>query len=121
MPKAANSALTASEPDQTALAKASPKVIGKPFEKGMSGNPNGRPKLPAELKTAMEAATADAFADLVKLSKTAKSEAVRAKCLDSILDRGLGRAAQAITGLDGGPIQVAALVVLPALREPEDE
>jgi hypothetical protein len=70
------------------------RVIGKPFEKGKSGNPNGRPKVVAEVQELARTYTTEAVDTLVKIMK-AKSEpaAARVAAANSILDRGYGKPA----------------------------
>src|SRR5262245_10551190 len=85
------------------------RVIGRPFKKGQSGNPGGRPKdvygiaklaldkCPESIKTLVE----------IMEDKTAPHAARIAAC-NSILDRGLGKALQQTQtqqlGSDGQPI-----------------
>ncbi len=65
---------------------------GKPFTKGRSGNPGGRPKLPAELRERAQAVTGDMLDVLVALARDpAQSGAVRVSAANSVLDRGHGR------------------------------
>ena len=48
-------------------------TIGKPFKKGQSGNPGGRPKVIAEVKELARAHTAEAIQTLVSIMTNAKS------------------------------------------------
>lgn len=72
---------------------------GRPFQKGRSGNPGGRPAIPLELKQAVRALTRDALKTLELGVKgklggdTAKTRLVAAQ---AILDRGWGKPAQAV-------------------------
>ena len=72
---------------------------GRPFQKGQSGNPGGRPKIPADVREALDAALPEAVA---VLEKNLKHEDPRVAHLAAvaILDRALGKPAQALT-LDG--------------------
>jgi len=73
---------------------------GKPFQKGQSGNPGGRPKEIREIKELARQHTTAAISTLVR-SLRAKSETARVVAANSILDRGYGKAAQHIE-LDAG-------------------
>ena len=74
------------------------------FVAGKSGNRGGRPRIPDEVKQALLAATPDAVAELVRLSNSAQRDADRISAAEIIIERVLGKAAQPITGADGGPI-----------------
>ena len=83
--------------------------IGKPFRKGQSGNPGGRPKVVAEIKELAREHTAEAIETLVSIMNDAKSApAARVSAANSLLDRGYGKPPQHITG-EGGPVYVARL------------
>lgn len=75
------------------------------FQKGQSGNPGGRPKIAAEVRALAGTYTTEAIEKLAKLIRSDDERVSRAACVD-ILDRAIGRPPQAITGEDGGPIQV---------------
>ena len=84
-------------------------TIGKPFKKGQSGNPGGRPKVIAEVKELARARTGDAIETLVSIMTNPKAApAARVSAANSILDRGYGKPPQHITG-EGGPSYVVRL------------
>jgi Family of unknown function (DUF5681) len=79
-------------------------TIGKPFQKGQSGNPGGRPKVVAEVKELARAHTGEAIKTLVSIMTNPKSApAARVSAANSLLDRGYGKPPQHqhITGADG--------------------
>ena len=68
--------------------------IGRPFEKGQSGNPGGRPKVVAEIRQLARERGPEAIAALVKVMTKGKSEAARVAAANALLDRGWGRPKQ---------------------------
>lgn len=88
-------------------AENSKKPRGKPFPKGKTGNPGGRPKLPEDVKHVRELArqyTAQAVAALVEVLES-DSASGKVAAANVLLDRGWGKAEQPITGADGGDIK----------------
>jgi Family of unknown function (DUF5681) len=84
-------------------------TIGKPFQKGRSGNPGGRPKVVAEIKELARAHTGKAIETLVSIMTNPKSApAARVSAANSLLDRGYGKPPQHISG-EGGPRYVVRL------------
>lgn len=99
---------------------------GRPFEKGKSGNPSGRPKGIA--KAAREALGGDPVALMTRLRDIALGEVQGARVADQIsaarelLDRGYGKAPAfaAIDGVDPlelGPIEAEIQAIADALKE----
>ena len=81
-------------------------TIGKPFKKGQSGNPGGRPKVIAEVKELAREYTGEAIETLVSIMTSPKAApAARVSAANSLLDRGYGKPPQHITG-EGGPSYV---------------
>jgi hypothetical protein len=77
--------------------------IGKPFKKGQSGNPGGRPKVVAEVKELAREHTAEAIQTLVSIMNNPKSApAARVSAANALLDRGYGKPPQHISG-EGSP------------------
>ena len=69
------------------------------FKKGVSGNPNGRPKIPQEFKDIVKANTVKAINTLVNIMDDASAkEADRIKAAEIVIDRAYGKAAQPIMG-----------------------
>jgi hypothetical protein len=84
-------------------------TIGKPFKKGQSGNPGGRPKAIAEIRELAREHTGEAVATLVSIMTNPKAApAARVSAANALLDRGYGKPPQHITG-EGGPTFVARL------------
>lgn len=69
------------------------------FEKGQSGNPGGRKKIPEEIKEMLAGASKEAIELLIA---TMRNEGInrdlRVKCAQSILDRTYGKPTQQIEG-----------------------
>src|SRR5262245_29160466 len=91
-------------------------MIGRPFEKGQSGNPGGRPKVVAEVRELARQRAPEAIAALVKVMTEGKSEAARVAAATALLDCGWGKPTQPIAGDDGaGPVRIARIerVIVP--------
>jgi hypothetical protein len=84
-------------------------TIGKPFQKGQSGNPGGRPKVVAEVRELAREHTSEAVETLVSImTNTKAAPAARVSAANALLDRGYGKPPQHITG-GGGPQYVVRL------------
>jgi hypothetical protein len=77
-----------------------PRVRGRPFRKGKSGNPGGRPKGSHDLRQLAQAHTAEAIDRLVRWMRTSNPKASVAACI-ALLDRGWGKPVQAIMSNEG--------------------
>src|SRR5262249_37802824 len=74
-------------------------TIGKPFQKGQSGNPGGRPKEIAEVKELARQHMPAAIDALVSIMNNPEaSDAGRVSAANALLDRGCGKPPQHITG-----------------------
>ena len=89
----------------------------KPFEKGQSGNPNGRPKLP-DLKAAMRDILGDEKEGVTALEAILRKLRAMAaqgnmKAIELLLAYGYGKPKQQIehTGEGGGPIQTKTVII----------
>lgn len=72
-------------------------AVGRPFQKGQSGNPGGRPKEDPELKNLARAHTAEAIATLVAIMTGQRSPAsARVAAANALLDRGYGKPQQSV-------------------------
>jgi len=84
------------------------KTVGKPFEKGKSGNPGGRPKEQHDLRVLARERTTEALGALTEIvSDKVCSPAARVSAAIAILDRGYGKPAQQLehTGPGGSPLE----------------
>jgi hypothetical protein len=70
------------------------RVVGRPFQKGQSGNPGGRPKAIAEVIALAREMTTEAMLALKDIALKGESEAARVSALNAILDRGWGKPSQ---------------------------
>jgi hypothetical protein len=84
------------------------------FLPGQSGNPSGRPKEAAEVKALARSHSKTAVEKLVELMLSSADERTVIAACNSILDRGLGKPAQAITGGDDddNPLRVDGRIKL---------
>lgn len=82
------------------------------FKPGVSGNPNGRPKIPQDVIDAARAHTETAIATLVSMCQTSEDDKVRVQAAEAILNRAWGKPTerQEITGANGGPVQQESVV-----------
>ena len=70
--------------------KTAKKIPGRPFVKGQSGNPNGRPKENPEVKEILKAHSVEAALKLVELMNSEVDKVALKACCE-ILDRTMGK------------------------------
>ena len=74
-----------------------------------AGRPKGAVnKATADVKAAAQRYTSDAIETLAQIMRTSESDAARVAAADKLLDRGYGKAPQAMeqSGPDGGPMVI---------------
>ncbi len=84
------------------------RVIGRPFQKGQSGNPTGLPAGFGELREAARKLTPLALSTLKRIAgDTDAPEAAQVSAAQALLDRGWGKPTQPVDGDgQGGPVKV---------------
>lgn len=90
------------------------------FEPGQSGNPGGRPKALKEIQELARSHAPAAIETLAILATSAESEQARVAAANSILDRAVGKPAQAVTG-EGGEGPVLAAITVNFVKPPPDD
>jgi hypothetical protein len=81
---------------------------GRPFQKGQSGNPGGKPKAIKAVEELARSHTADAIGTLAEIMKNSEAPAAaRVTAASTLLDRGWGKARQEVQ--IGGEIDVRSL------------
>ena len=71
---------------------------GRPFPKGVSGNPGGRPKVLGDVQELARQQSPDAINTLVAIMQNEKAPpAARVAAANSLLDRGYGKPTQPIS------------------------
>ena len=87
---------------------------GRPFKKGRSGNPGGRPKIIGDVRALAREHTAEALATLVRLAKGAEREETQLAAALALLDRGWGKPTQAVEATPPEQVLNVVRVPLPA-------
>jgi len=89
-------------PDAATPAEAK-RVVGRPWPKGVSGCPGGRPKMSSDVKEALRIGASTAAVSLVKIAKDIKHSQCTRAC-EIIFDRLYGKAVAALANPDGTPL-----------------
>jgi hypothetical protein len=81
---------------QNSVRTAKPRGPGRPFQRGQSGNPGGRPKAVAEVRDLARKHTALAIKTLVSIMQHSDKDAARVAAAQALLDRAWGKATQCL-------------------------
>jgi hypothetical protein len=84
------------------------RVVGRPFQPGVSGNPGGRPKALREYQEWLRDNALDKAKQALLDCLASEDGKVRMMAVKEVGDRLFGKAPQAITGEDGKPLMPTA-------------
>ena len=90
------------------------------FVPGQSGNPGGRPKALKEIQELARSHAPAAIETLAQIATSGQSEQARVAASSALLDRAIGKPAQAITG-EGGEGPVLAAITVNFVKPPPDD
>ena len=82
------------------------------FQRGQSGNPGGRPKLPADIREAFKAKAPEALEVLTRCLQS-DDDRIAMMAAQAILDRGYGKPTQSIDANINDDRRFATIVELP--------
>jgi hypothetical protein len=92
------------------------RVVGRPFVKGRSGNPAGRPRATFDFTSAARAATPEVLEMFLKSIRSSNWRERHSAGI-VLLDRAFGKPTQPIVGEDGGSISILHLVAMREIGE----
>ncbi|MCJ2101973.1 DUF5681 domain-containing protein [Methylobacterium sp. E-046] len=95
----------------------------KPFAPGQSGNPGGRPRLPDDVKALARGYTREAIETAAEIMRDPEETGTaRMSAINTILDRGWGKAPQHVTvdsleGMSDAELRAELLATVAELRQ----
>lgn len=91
--------------------------IGRPFQKGVSGNPSGRKKIPQEFRDIAEKYSVTALQRAIEIMTDPKEDTRNVlRAIEIILDRGIGKPIQALD-IDAKTEQTNRIVITGQVEE----
>jgi Family of unknown function (DUF5681) len=94
----------------------------KPFAKGQSGNPGGRPKAEHDVVAIAREKGPDAIRTLAEIMLNAKaSESARVSAANSLLERGFGKPTQPLSADPDNPLTLRYVIEMPPAIENKEE
>jgi len=97
---------------------------GRPFEKGKSGNPGGRPKALKDVQDLAAGHTVESVEALVTIMRAGIRKPLSAQRMGqarqaavAILDRAWGKPAQPISGVPGQPVELGGEAMIGILKK----